>query len=175
MAIKRLLRHLLTPHWRAGKAFPDVTMRAIEEAIAAAERETSGEIRLVVESALPVSWLLAGQSAEERALGLFADLHVWDTAENNGVLIYVLLAERHVALLADRAVNARVGTAEWQAICRRMEAAFAEGRFAAGACAAVAAVGQLLKTHFPPRADQANELTDRPLLLSRGRARRVAH
>lgn len=173
--LKRMLRHLLMPHWQVARAFPDTTMSAIEQAIAAGERETSGELRFVVESALPASLLLAGQSAEERALGLFSALRVWDTEHNNGVLIYVLLADRQVALLADRAVNACVGTGEWESICHAMEAAFAEGRFESGAVAAIERVTQHLKEHFPAAADRGNELADRPLLISHGRARRVAH
>jgi uncharacterized membrane protein len=165
--LKRLCRHLFTTHWQLGRAFPDATMRAIEQAIAAGERETSGELRFVVESALPAAALLAGESARDRALALFSDLHVWDTAENNGVLIYVLLA--------DRAVNATLGTDVWLAVCHTLEAAFAEGRFQAGAIAAVEDLTRQLKAHFPPAPDQRNELPDRPLVISPGRAQRVAH
>lgn len=175
MGIRRIFRHLLMPHWQVSKAFPDATMTAIEQAIAAVERETSGEIRFVVESALPASSLLAGESAEERALGLFSELRVWDTQYNNGVLIYVLLADRQVALLADRAVNACVGSAEWEAICHAMELAFATGRFEAGALGAIEHVARHLKAHFPGAGDRGNELADRPLVISQGRARRVAH
>ena len=175
MAVRRVLRHLFMPHWEVGKAFPDATMTAIERAIAAGERETSGEIRFVVESALPASALLAGQSAEERALGLFSDLRVWDTEHNNGVLLYVLLADRQVALLADRAVNACVGSAEWEAICLAMQLAFADGHFEAGSVCAIERVVDHLKAHFPAAGDRGNELADRPLVVSHGRVRRVTH
>ena len=173
--LKRICRHLFTTHWQLARAFPDATMRAIEQAIAAAERETSGELRFVVESALPAAALLAGETAMDRALALFSDLHVWDTAENNGVLIYVLLADRHVQVLADRAVNAKLGTEAWLALCRTLEAAFAEGRFQAGAIAAVEDLTRQLKAHFPATHGERNELPDRPLVISSGRAQRVAH
>jgi len=173
--LKRLCRHLFTTHWQLARAFPDATMRAIEQAIAAGERETSGELRFVVESALPAAALLAGESARDRALALFSDLHVWDTAENNGVLIYVLLADRQVQVLADRAVNAKLGTDAWLAVCHTLEAAFAEGGFQAGAIAAVEDLTRQLKAHFPATPDQRNELPDLPLVISPGRARRVAH
>ena len=99
-----------------GRAFPPSAMAAIEEAIAKSEREHSGELRFAVEPALDTSALLAGQSGRERALEVFSQLRVWDTEENNGVLIYLLLADRDIEIVADRGVNARVPQAEWEKI-----------------------------------------------------------
>lgn len=175
MDLKRIFRHLATTHWQVARAFPDTTMQAIEQAIVAAERKTSGEIRFVVEGALPSGLLFGGCSALDRALALFAELRVWDTADNNGVLIYVLLADRRVEVLADRAINAKLGTVAWQAVCRTLEEGFAEGRFQAGAVRAIEAVARHLESHFPASDDQGNELPNRPLVISHGRAQRLAH
>lgn len=164
--MRRALRNLATPVWLARRCFPPAALDAIEAAIRAGERSHAGELCFVVEAALELADLWRGVTARERALAVFAELGVWDTEANNGVLIYVLVAERDVEIVADRGAAARVGPQEWEAVCREMEAHFREGRFQAGALAGVAAVSALLARHFPvsgERAD-ANELGDRPLL-----------
>jgi uncharacterized membrane protein len=163
--LARVLRHLFTPAWRTRHAFPPHALRAIEEAIRASESTHSGEIRFAIEAALNTVPLLRGQTARERAIEVFANLRVWDTEGNNGVLIYVLLAEHDVEIVADRGVNARVAHAEWEAICRRMEVGFHAGQFGAGALAGIGAVGDLLARHYPCRPDGQNELPDKPVLL----------
>lgn len=134
-------------------------------AIAAAESLHDGQLRFVVEAALDWRPLLAGQTARERALEVFSQLRVWDTEHNNGVLIYLLLADRDVEIIADRGIHEKLSEASWEAICREMEAAFRNGRFEAGVLAGVRAVGDHLAQHFPPREDGANELPDEPVIL----------
>jgi uncharacterized membrane protein len=149
--------------------FPRSTLDAIREAIARAERAHAGEIRFAVETALPPRRIIGEIDPRARALEVFSDLRVWDTEHNNGVLIYVLIADRGVEIVADRGLSARVASAEWEAVCRMMEEHFRAGRFKAGSIAGVDAVGGLLARHFPaaiPNQTTArNELSDQPTLL----------
>jgi uncharacterized membrane protein len=165
----RLLHHLLATHWGTRRRFPKPVLDRIEQAIARVEALHQGEIRFAVETALPPLAVLRGISASERALDVFAHLRVWDTGHRNGVLIYLQLADRHVEIVADRGISARVTAEEWASVCRLMERQFAAGRFEAGAIAGVEAVGALLSSHFPAASGDAaaarNELPDRPTLL----------
>src|ERR1700720_1735596 len=133
MGIKRIGRHLLEHRWRVRRLFPPNVLAAIEQAIKAGEATHSGQVRFVVEGALDGAPLFRGQPARERALDIFAQLRIWDTAHNNGVLIYLLLADRDVEIIADRGVDARVGAGGWEKICKEMEADFRLRNFEQGA------------------------------------------
>jgi uncharacterized membrane protein len=161
----RLLHHLALPSWWLRRAFPPATLAAIEAAIAASEAQHRGELRFVVEAGQPLGELLHGSTAHERAVELFSRLRVWDTGDNSGVLIYVELVDRHVEIVADRGIDARVCADFWQSVCRKMEAAFVVGEFLDGSLAALAGITSELARNFPPAADNPNELPDRPLLL----------
>lgn len=163
---KRIVRHLLTTRRHLARTFPKAALAAIEQAIEAGEKRHAGQIRFVVEAALDNGPLFRGQSARERALELFSQLRIWDTQHNNGVLIYLLLADRDVEIVADRGIHARVGTEQWEAVCRMMESAFRRGDYAAGAIQGIDAVSRHLTRHFPAtgRAGE-NELPDTPLML----------
>jgi uncharacterized membrane protein len=137
----------------------------IEAAIAGLERRHAGEIRFAIETAFDLPELWSGVTPRERALNVFGQLGVWDTAGNNGVLIYVLIADHVVEIVADRAIAARVAQEEWDAVCREVEAHFKAGRFAEGSEAGIAGVGALLARHFPGQGGDANEQPDRPVLL----------
>ena len=162
---KRLLRHWMTDRRSLHRAFPGPVLLAIETAVAEAERRHAGQIRVVLEAALETRDLLAGLSARERALEVFSQMRVWDTEHNNGVLIYLLLADRDVEIVADRGIHRHCGTAVWEDICHRMEAEFRDGRFEQGVLAGIEAVATQLSGHFPPSAGGVNELPDRPLLM----------
>ena len=169
MTAARWFRHLLTPHWRTRIAFSKRTLAAIEAAIARAERNHAGQIRFAVETALPSAHLWRRVSSRERALEAFSSLRVWDTERNNGVLIYVLWAERTVEIVADRGFVERVRPSEWEAVCRLMEGYFREGRFRDGAIAGIDAVGALLSRHYPSTdgsgGRSSDELPNQPALL----------
>jgi len=165
MSIKRIARHLAEHRWRVRSIFPAKALATIEQAIKAAETGHSGQIRFVVEGALDGAPLFRGQSARERALDIFSQLRIWDTAHNNGVLIYLLLADRDVEIVADRGIDAKVGTAGWEAICTAMEAEFRRGRFESGVIAGIAAVSRQLATHFPADDVGRNELPDAPVVM----------
>jgi uncharacterized membrane protein len=164
MDLRRIARHLLVMPGALKRVFPPATMAAIEQAIAAGEREHRGEVRFAAEAALDVPALFAGQSARERAIEVFSQLRVWDTAENNGVLIYLLLADRDIEIVADRGLNA-VRLKDWQTICETMEAGLRRGEFQGAIIAGIEAVSRLLVRHFPPRGGNRNELADRPAAL----------
>lgn len=165
MDILRIGKHLLAPQWWAVRHFGKPALAAVEAAIAASEQRHRGELRFVVEGALPPAHLFSGNSVRQRAIDLFAQLGVWDTAENSGVLVYVQMLDHKVEIVADRGINQRVGQHFWDAVCARMETEFGAGRFEAGALAALDEITQALATHFPPAADNPNELPDRPVVL----------
>jgi uncharacterized membrane protein len=162
----RLLKHLCLPDWVARRGFTPEVLRKIEQAIKASEQAHDGELRFAVEASLPLHYLVPkARKARERAEELFSALRVWDTARNSGVLIYVQLIDRRIEIVADRGISAKVAQAEWDAICRRMETSFREGKFAEGALAAIERTTALLARHFPPVADNPNELPDKPVVL----------
>lgn len=165
MGMARILKHLVLPSWIVRRAFPAGAMASIERAIRDAEKSHLGEIRFAVEATLDFGALLRGQAARERAIEVFSALRVWDTEHNSGVLIYLLVADRDVEIVADRGIAAKVGQEEWEAICRSMEAAFREGKFEAGVIAGIREVGALLARHFPAQGFDPDELPDRPVVL----------
>ena len=165
MKINRITRHLLTTHSRVAQAFPRSALNAIEKAIKASETAHAGEVQFVVEGSLVGMPLFKDQSPRERAIELFAQLGVWDTEHNNGLLIYLLLADRAVEIVADRGIHDKVGTAEWSKVCRQMEAAFKQSNFEGGLVSGVQSVTQHLVKHFPSVGHSQNELPDEPVVL----------
>lgn len=159
--LPRIARHLTTLRGRVRRAFPPKTLAAIEQAVKAGEAAHDGEIRFVVEGALDGLPLLRGQSARERAIEVFSQWRVWDTAHNNGVLVYVLLADRRIEIVADRGIDTNVGPGGWEAICREMEQAFRRGDYEQGAVACVHAVTQHL-AKSAAGTTHGNELPDAP-------------
>jgi uncharacterized membrane protein len=165
MHAKRLLKHFFTTNRQMKTAFSAATLRDIEAAIKASEAEHSGEVRFAVEAALDPVAVIQGESPRVRAIELFSNLRVWDTEHNCGLLIYVLLADRAVEIVADRGIHAKVGEAEWTRICHQMEEAFRQNDFRGGVLAGIEGVTQHLITHFPVEAGDRNELPDRPVVL----------
>jgi len=165
MGIGRIARHLIEHHWRARRIFTAAVLDNIEQAIKAGETTHRGQLRFAVEGALDGRPLFKNQPARERALDVFSHLRIWDTAHNNGVLIYLLLADRKVEIVADRGIDAKVGAARWQAICRDMESDFRSGRFKTGVLKGIAAVSRELATYFPPDVHPRNELPDKPIVI----------
>ena len=165
MNLPRLLRHLLSPPWRVRRTFSPAALTRIGQAIAQSETQHGGQIRFAVEHALDTASLLRGLSARERALNVFSALKVWDTEHNNGVLIYLLLADRDVEIIADRGIHGRVGAQGWETICRETERAFRDGLFEQGVLSGIARISSLLESHFPRARRGPNELPDRPVVL----------
>jgi uncharacterized membrane protein len=167
MKIARWFRHWFTTPRAVSRAFPPAALKRIEAAIDAAERGHSGEIRFAVESALPWSYLKRDAPARERALMVFAKLRVWDTENNNGVLIYVELADHSIEIVADRGIARHVAPAEWQQLAAQMRDRFRSGAFEAGVIEVVDKVAQRLRAHYPLDEARPNpdELTNRPVVL----------
>jgi uncharacterized membrane protein len=162
-SLARVWRHFVMTRWYARRVFPQHTFHAIENAIGAAEQSHGGEIRFTVEAELHTGDLLRGFSPRARAAQVFAHLGVWDTEHNNGVLIYVLLADRAVEIVADRGYRGKVNDADWRHVCQLIEHAFRRRAFEHGVLDGIAAVSKLIARHFPTR-DQ-NELSNAPTLL----------
>ena len=165
MSIARITRHLFHHDWRAKRLFTPIVLARIEQAIKAGEATHSGQVRFVVEGALDGKPLFRNQPGRHRAIDLFSLLRIWDTEHNNGVLIYLLLADRDVEIVADRGIDAKVGAAGWEKICRAMEAEFSVGRFERGVIGGIEAVSRELAKHFPPGGTHPNELPDTPVVL----------
>jgi hypothetical protein len=161
----RVLSHLLMPKSALHRRFPSHVLTAIEEAIEASERKHRAEIRVAIEVALDLRTILGLRSARERALEVFTELKVWHTVERNGVLIYVLLAERDVEIVADSGFDDRVSNDEWQRVCTLIERDFAAGRWRDGVLNGIAAATVLLVREFPAAGSNRNEQQDRPAVL----------
>jgi uncharacterized membrane protein len=161
----RIFRHLMSTHRQVKRAFPRTTLAAIEQEIKASEAAHIGEIRFAVEGALSGSPLYLDQSARERAIDVFSQLRMWDTDYRNGVLIYLLLADHSVEIVADRGVHAKTGAPEWERICRGMEAEFRDGRYKQGVIDGIHAVNHLMTRHFPSNGISRNELPDKVMVL----------
>src|ERR1700710_1360979 len=149
MGVARIGRHLLEHRWRVRGVFPQDVLAVIWQAIKTGEATHSGQVRFVVEGALDGAPLFRNQPARERALDIFSKLRIWDTAHNNGVLIYLLLADRNVEIVADRGIDASVGTKGWEKICLEMETDFKAGKFEAGVIKGIAAVSRQPAAAFP--------------------------
>jgi uncharacterized membrane protein len=161
----RWIRHLFD-FSSAKRHFPPATLDAIQHAIAASEHRHRGEIVFAVEGSLPLAEAFGRHSARDRAHEVFARLRVWNTERNTGVLVYVLLAEHAIEIVADRGVAAKVAEDEWRGVCALMQARFAQGDYKGGAIAGVEAITAILVRHFPADGTpNRDELPDRPVVL----------
>lgn len=161
----RMWRHMATTTAVAKRAFPPATLDAITAAVTAGEQTHRGEVRLVVEKSMPIAAVREGVTNRQRALAMFAECGVWDTADNCGVLIYINLAERKVDIVADRGIDSRIDASTWQSVCDTMTAGFAQGNFYDSTLAAIDRVNALLRQHFPAQGSRPNELPDRPVMM----------
>jgi uncharacterized membrane protein len=160
----RWIRHLAAGA-SVRRLFPQATLDAVHHAIAAGEKRHRGEVCFAIEQSMPWRDLARGRSARERAQDVFAQLRVWDTQHNSGVLVYLLVAEHAIEIVADRGIAARVDQQEWQRICDRMRERFAAGDYERGVIDGVNAVSDILAQHFPDDGSTRNELADAPVVL----------
>ena len=164
----RILKHRSLGTAAVRRAVPPALLEQLGQRVSASEQRHSGEIRIYIEAGLPLSYLWRNARARERALMLFGKLRIWDTEHNNGVLVYLLLAERSIELVADRGLNQRVSAAEWQAMVEHLGSALRAGRYEQGLTQALDAVSAVLVQHFPLPAGalRRNELPDAPSLAN---------
>lgn len=167
VAIKRWLLHIFMPPWRWRLAFPSAVLRDIEMAVKQSERQHRGELRFAIENALAPGRVWRGLSARQRAIEVFSNIRVWDTEENNGVLIYLLLADREVHIVADRAIARCVPQSEWDAVAQAMQKAFRQCDFRRGSLEGIERITIMLACHFPAGADNPNELSNKPVIVKR--------
>ena len=165
MNLSRIFKHLFYPGWWLRRDFPSEELAKIESAIAQSELKHSGEIRFAIESALPLKALWHDESTPERAIEVFSLLRVWDTEDNNGILIYLLLADHKVEITADRNINKVVDSGEWQRICHVMETHFKRGNFGEGVIQGINEISQILEEYFPIKDNDQNELSNKPVIL----------
>jgi uncharacterized membrane protein len=163
--LARVCKHLSITPWRVRNRFPPTTLEAIEREIKSSEAMHAGEICFVVEGALHGARLYGGQSPRDRAVEVFSMLRLWDTEHRSAVLIYVLLADRAVEIVADRGVHTKVPAKEWESVCRAMEVAFSQGLYHSGTIDGIRSVTRHLTRHFPAASTAANALPDKPVVL----------
>ena len=164
--IKRWFLHTFMPPWRWRLAFPAAVLKEIENSIKQSERRHRGELRFAIENVLAPTWVWRGMSARQRATEVFSNLRVWDTEENSGVLIYLLLADREVHIVADRGIAKCVPQTEWDTVAQTMQKAFQSGDFRRGSLEGIERITLLLATHFPPGVDNPNELSNKPVIVT---------
>jgi uncharacterized membrane protein len=164
--LKRILKHRWLDESDTQRAIPPELVERLARRVAASEKRHSGEIRIFVEAGLPTSYLWRDAAPRERALAMFAKLGVWDTERNNGVLIYLLLAEHAIEIVADRGIARHVSPDDWQEVVAHMSETFRAGHFEQGLTQALGEVSALLVRHFPAEGSEANpnELPDEPVL-----------
>ena len=164
--IARLVRHRMRDERNTHRVVGKDAVQRIAQRVAQSEQAHSGQVRVCIESSLPASYVMRDATARDRAVAMFGKLRVWDTEHNNGVLVYVLLVERAIEVVADRGVAARVPQEQWDGIVTRMQSAFSDARFEDGLLRAIDEVTAVLTAHFPREAGQAqaNELPDEPVL-----------
>lgn len=163
--LKRFCRHLWMSPFQVRRAFPHATLEAVQRAIATGEKTHRGQVRFVVEAELTTPQLWTGVTSRQRAIDIFSVLKVWDTEENNGVLVYVLLADRKVEIIADRGIHRKVGDERWRAICKEIELRYRRGDFLGGSVTGIEKIGAELAHGFPLRGGEKNEQSDAPVIM----------
>ena len=173
--IIRFFKHLVSNPWQVRSYFSLQSLHNIEKAIEVSETKHGGEIRFVVEAGLHPYEILFHKTPKKRAIELFGRLNIWDTEQNNGVLIYLLLADRDVEIVADRGIHQHVGQEGWEEICHEMESMFRRGEFEAGVLQGIAKISAALALYFPPISaketknktsrKKRNEISNKPLIL----------
>jgi uncharacterized membrane protein len=163
--IIRFTKHTFSHPWQVKSRFSAEALRNIEKAISASEKTHAGEIRFAVEAGLDPIEILVKKTPKKRAIELFGHLKIWDTEHNNGVLIYLLLADRDVEIVADRGIDRPVGHDGWEQICRNMEALFRRGEFEAGVLQGINEISAVLQQHFPQNGVSKNEVSNKPIVL----------
>ena len=164
-SVNRFFKHFFSHPWQVNRRFSAQALKNIERAISDSEKTHAGEIRFIVEAGLHPLEVLCKKTPKKRALELFGSLNIWDTEHNNGVLIYLLLVDRDVEIVADRGIHKHVGHARWEKICQGMEGWFRKGEFEAGVLQGIKEISAELDQHYPLTGVSKNEISNKPLIL----------
>jgi uncharacterized membrane protein len=165
MDIKRFLKHFWLGNSAVKRCLPKNALDNIEKAIKLGEHHHAGQICFAVEASLDSRDLWTNKTARQRGIEVFSQLRIWDTEQNNGVLIYLLLADCDVEIVADRGVDNKLGKQAWAAICHDMETSFRQGEFEQGIVKGIRCVSQHLAEHYPITGEKVNELPDKPVVM----------
>lgn len=160
-----VISSVISSKWQVHRHFSAAALRRIEQAIKASELTHTGEIRFVVEAGLHPLEIISKKMPKKRAVELFGHLNIWDTEHNNGVLIYLLLADRDVEIVADRGIHQHVSNNGWEAICHAMELQFRRGEFEAGVLNGIQQIGAFLHQYYPAESKNENELPDAAMII----------
>ncbi len=163
--LKRLFKHLSYPAWWLHRVIPQSSLDRIEKAITDSEAHHGAEIQVALETGLGIGHLAKGKTARQRAEEVFSLLRVWDTELNNGVLIYVLLADREFEIVADRGLARSIEQEEWERLCRTMEKHFRAGQHELALLHGIETIGKRLEVLYPRLVSDINELPNRPVIL----------
>ncbi|RPH43717.1 MAG: hypothetical protein EHM87_12935 [Burkholderiales bacterium] len=166
VGLARWLHHLWIGPMHLRSAFPDDAYARIERAIADGERRHRAELRFAVESSLETGQLWRGMQARERALEVFSRFGIWDTEEDNGVLVYLLWADRAAEIVADRGAKRSIDPAVWDRACAQLVAGCRDGQAVEGALACLATLNDALAAAYPADGSaNPDELPNSPLVL----------
>lgn len=160
----RLWRHWVHPRLRVKHHFPTLALRQLTEQVQLSEQQHNGQVKFVIESNLSTADICHAVTARQRAQYWFAHLGVWDTTQRNGILVYVLFADRCVEIIADRGINACVPVEKWQQICQHIIDAFQQGQYLPGLTQGLNELTVLLAQYFPRQPETLNELPDDVIL-----------
>lgn len=163
--LKRLFINLFFPSWKFKKFFPKKALENIELVIRDSEKRHNGELVFLVEVKFPIPLIIKKITPRQRAIELFAKYKVWDTEFNNGVLIYLLLSEKKIEIVADRGITNKIPQQVWDSILERMKINFGKGYFEKGVILGIAEITDILATHFPHSSNKPNELSDKPIII----------
>ena len=164
-SVYRFFKHFFSHPWQVNRHFSAQALKKIEQAISDSEKTHAGEIRFIVEAGLHPLEILRKKTPKKRALELFGNLNIWDTEQNNSVLIYLLLVDKDVEIVADRGINKHVGHVGWEKICQNMESLFRKGEFEAGVLQGIKEISAELAQHYPLTGVSKNEISNKPLIL----------
>ena len=164
-SVYRFFKHFFSNPWQVSRHFSATALHNIEQAISSSEKTHAGEVRFIVETGLHPLEILYKKTPKKRALELFGSLHIWDTEHNNGVLIYLLLVDKDVEIVADRGIDRHVGHVGWEKICQDMESLFRKGEFEAGVLQGISEISAELEIHFPLSGANKNEISNKPLII----------
>jgi uncharacterized membrane protein len=164
--VRRFARHLYYEARGVGPVFSAGSLKRIGQAVAASELSHTAEVRIAVEASLTIRELVYGKSPRTRAIEAFSMLKVWDTEQNNGVLIYINVADRAVEIIADRGVSRVTPKTYWQTLCAEMVQGFRKDAFEASVIQCVSHLSVELAKQFPSSGiSNPDELPNTPAIL----------